>query len=172
MEIEWFKLRDLATQKFKSIPKTPGIYFMRWVKDGTPVSIPRLAGSDNRGILYVGSTVRLRRRIRDLWKGINGKIEAHTIGRSIIFCKVSEIISMDDYEISWEELETHGNAKGQEWTALKLYANQYKEPPPFNLMIYRKLFAVWGIFKWGESRWAYEPDEFVKSIIDPLEKNQ
>jgi len=74
--------------------------------------------------------------------------------------------------ISWEELETGEIAKGQEWVALKLYANQHKEPPPFNLMIYRKMFAVWGMFKWGESRWAYEPDEFVKSVIGPIEKRQ
>ena len=73
---------------------------------------------------------------------------------------------MDEYEISWEELETHGRAVGQEWAASKSYTDKHKEPPPLNLVIRREFFAVWGIAKWDKSRWAYEPDKFVKSVID------
>ena len=166
MEIKWHKLKDLNVDNFKNIPKNSGIYFVRWSKDGSPVSIPRLDGIDQKGILYIGSAKELRRRIRELWKGINGRVEDHTIGKTIIFCKVFEIISLDEYEISWEELKAHEDAVGQEWTAMASYAEKYREPPPLNLQLRRGMFTAWDIFKWDKSRWAYETDEFVKFVID------
>lgn len=166
MEIEWYKLKDLAVKKFNNIHNVPGVYFVRRSKNGKPISIPRLGGVDHKGILYIGSAKKLRRRVRELWKGINGQVEAHTIGKTIIFCKISEIVNLDEYEISWEELKTHENAVGQEWTAIKSYADKHKEPPPLNLAIRREFFGVWDIAKWDKSRWAYEPDRFVKAVID------
>lgn len=166
MEIKWYKLEELAVKNFKDIPNDPGIYFVRWSKNGKPVPILRLGGSDHKGLLYVGSAVNLRRRIRQLWRGINGQVGAHTIGKTIIFCKVFETIDPSEYEVAWEELKTGKDAIGQESAAMKSYADKYKEPPPLNLTIRREMFAVWGIFKWGKSRWAYEPDEFVRAVID------
>jgi hypothetical protein len=167
MEIKWYNLKDLAVKKFNDIPtNVSGIYFVRWSKNGQPLYITRLRGVDHKGILYVGSAKKLRRRIRELWKGINGQIEAHTIGKTIIFCKIFEIIDLDEYEISWEELKTHDDAIGQEWASIGLYAEKYKEPPPLNLMLRREMFRVWGLSKWGKSRWAYTPDGFVRAIIN------
>jgi predicted GIY-YIG superfamily endonuclease len=166
MEIKWYRLEDLAAKKFYNIPNNTGIYFIRWSRNGKPVPISRLRGLDDKGILYIGSAKKLRRRVQELWKGINGKVEAHTIGKTIIFCKIFEVIDLNKYEISWEELETHGNAVGQEWVAIKSYAEKFKEPPPLNLGIRREFFAIWGIAKFDKSRFAYETDEFVRSIIN------
>ena len=74
------------------------------------------------------------------------------------------MLGMDEYEITWEELEIHENAKGQEWKAMTLYAQKYKEPPPFNLQIRREMFLIVGIGRIGKSRIVYEPDEFVKLV--------
>jgi hypothetical protein len=166
MQIKWYSLVELAAKKFSAIPNNPGIYFIRWARSGKAVQIPRLRGMDDKGILYMGSAKKLRRRTRELWRGINGKVEDHTIGKTIIFCKISEVISGNEYEISWEELETREKAVGQEWAAIKSYADKFKEPPPLNLGIRREFFAIWGISKWDKSRWAYEPDEFVRSLIN------
>ena len=154
MEIKWYKLKDLTIKNFKEITKDSGIYFVRWSKNGKPVSISRLNGVDQKGILYIGSAKELRKRIRELWKGINGQVENHTIGKTIIFCKVSEIINLDDYEISWEELKTREEAMGQEWAAVKYYADKYKEPPPMNLGIRREYFGIFGIAKFGRSQFV------------------
>jgi len=132
--------------------------------ESSPIS--RLKGIDDKAILYIGSAKKLRRRTQELWRGINGKVEDHTIGKTIIFCRISEVINVHEYEISVEKLETHEKAVGQEWAAIKSYADKFKEPPPLNLGIRREFFASWGIAKWGKSRWAYEPDEFVRSIIN------
>jgi len=166
MEIKWYRLEDLASKKFYNTPNNPGIYFVRWSRNGKAVPISRLNGFDDKGILYIGSAKKLRRRVQELRKGIKGKVEAHTIGKTIIFCKIFEVVSLSEYEISWEELETHENAVGQEWAAIKSYADKFKEPPPLNLGIRRECFAVVGITKFGRSRFGYDPDEFVRSIIN------
>jgi hypothetical protein len=165
MEIKWHKLRDLAVKDFNDVHNVSGIYFVRWSKNGESTSIPRLRGVDHQGILYVGSAVKMRRRIRELWKGINGEAEAHTVGKTIIFCKVFEIISPNEYEIAWEELKTREDAIGQESASIGLYAERYKEPPPLNLQLRREMFATVGISKIGRSRLWYEPDEFARSIV-------
>ena len=128
MKVNWHKLKDLAAKNFKDIPTDPGIYFVRWPKNGKPISIPRLAGVDHKGILYIGSAAKLKKRIRELWKGINGQVESHTIGKTIIFCKIFEIVNLDEYEISWGQLETRETAEGQEWTAIELYVSNIERP--------------------------------------------
>lgn len=168
MDVKWYKLKELATENFDDIHNVPGIYFVRWSKNGNPEPVSRLKGIDKQGLLYTGRAKKLRMRVKQLWKGINRK-ERHTIGKTIIFCKVFELINLDEYEISWEELKTHEEAIGQEWTAIKLYADKYKEPPPLNLGIRREQFMIIGIGKVGKSRIGYDPDEFVKSIIDERE---
>lgn len=165
MKIKWYGLKELAVKKFNDIRNVHGVYFIRRSKNEKPVSIPRLGNVDHKGILYIGSAIKLRRRVRELWRGINGQVEDHTIGKTIIFCKISEIINLDEYEILWEELKTHSEAVGQEWAAIALYAEKYKEPPPLNLGIRREYFMVIGIAKIGKSRIGYEPDGFVRSVI-------
>jgi excinuclease UvrABC nuclease subunit len=102
IEIRWYKLKDLAVKKFNDIRNVSGVYFVRRSKNGKPISIPRLGGFDHKGILYIGSAKKLRRRVRELWKGINGQVEVHTIGKTIIFCNISEVVNLDEYEVSWE----------------------------------------------------------------------
>lgn len=164
MEKTWYKLANLATNKFKDVENVSGIYFVRWSRDGKPVAISRLGGVDQKGILYVGSAKNLKKRVKRLWRGINQQ-GRHTIGKTIIFCKVFELINLDEYEISWEEARSPEKAIGLEWTAIKLYADKYREPPPLNLQLRREMFIVLGIGKWGKSRFAYEEDKFVKAIL-------
>ena len=73
---------------------------------------------------------------------------------------------MDEYGVSWEQLETLEIAEGQEWTAIESYAVRYREAPPLNLMLRRHMFTKIGLWIIGRSRIGYEPDEFVKSIIN------
>lgn len=167
MEIQWNRLIDLPLKKFRDVPKLSGVYFVRWSRNGKPVSIPRLRGVDHKGILYIGQAKNLRRRLRELCRGIKrNDAEAHTISKTIIFCKVFEIIKFGEYEIAWEELGTHDDAIRQEWAAIRLYAKKYREPPPLNLSIRRKLYAIGGIVRTWTDRIASKPDEFVRLVIN------
>ena len=165
MIITWYKIKDLIDSENRNIPEDPGIYFVRRARNGYPVPIPRLGGQDNKGILYIGESKNIRRRIGQLINAIVNDGKKNTIYKTKIFCSISKLIKLEEYEITWEKLKTHEEAKGQEWAALKLYCDKYHEAPPLNLSLSRELFAIVGIARVGRSRVAYEADGFVKSII-------
>jgi len=41
-----------------------------------------------------------------------------------------------------------------------------ENPPPLNLEIRREYFIILGLGILGKSRLAYEPDEYVRSVIN------
>lgn len=171
MEVKWYKLEDLAAEDFMSIPKTPGIYFVRWSKNGKPVPIGRLGGFDSNGLVYVGVAYGrkgMKNRLQKLWEGITRKTGKHTIGMSIVFCKAFETIKPSEYEIAFEELKTRDDAIGQESASIGLYTGKYKEPPSLNLQTRREMFLTVGIGEIGKSRLWYEPDDFVRSVINSM----
>jgi hypothetical protein len=149
----WYRLKDLATQRFKTIPTDGGVYYLRWSKDDKPVCVARLQGLDHEGILYIGSAGDLKNRIRKLWRGINGQVNAHTISKTIIFCRINEIVSLEEYEIKWIKSAV-GEEVLNEWKAIHSYATKFKEPPPLNLGLRRKMFGIWDLGEWNKSRWT------------------
>ena len=153
MSEKWYKLKDLATKSFKTVPTNSGVYYLRRSKDDKPVYVARLQGLDNEGILYIGSARDLKNRIRKLWRAINGKVNAHTIGKTIKFCGVDEIISLEDYEIKWTK-SANGKEIFDEWKAINSYAMKFKEPPPLNLGLRREMFGLWGLGVWDKSKWT------------------
>ena len=170
MGIDWQNLQDLASNKFLGIENKPGIYFIRWKKYETPVTINRLCGSDSNGLLYVGESKDLRRRVQRVWQGIESIHKTtsktqNTLRNTIMFCKLHEEINSNEYEIAWQHLSTKIEAQVQEAAALKLYAEKYKEPPPLNLNLCREKYAIWGLTYFNQSTWTAKPNEFVKSII-------
>jgi len=64
MKITWHKIKDLTDEEIKKIPKNLGIYFVRWSKNGCSVPINRITGIDRKGILYIGRSKNIRRRIK------------------------------------------------------------------------------------------------------------
>ncbi|MCJ7614055.1 hypothetical protein MUO71_04760 [Candidatus Bathyarchaeota archaeon] len=170
MKSIWKNLLELADKGYPQIDRKPGIYFLRWVKGGEPVTINRLVESDSNGLLYIGGTKDLRRRFQRIWRGINieNKTKSkniHTLRKTIFFCKIHEVINLEEYEIAWQELATKIEVESQEAAALKLYTEKFKEPPPLNLKLCREKYAICGLGNWGDSKWLIEPNEFVKSII-------
>jgi predicted GIY-YIG superfamily endonuclease len=160
--VTWHRLEDLAAKNFQEVPNGPGIYFVRWSKGGEAIPINRLSGCDNNGILYIGSAKNLRRRVKQLWKGVNGDVRGHTIGKTIKFCTVSEVIKPSKLEASWEVLESYTSAKAQEVSAIYTYSRKYKEPPPLNLEIGRERCMILGLGKLGRSLLTPESDEYVR----------
>jgi hypothetical protein len=165
----WENLQSLASSKFPSVENNPGIYFIRWKKFENPVSINRLGGSDDAGLLYIGESKNLRRRFQRLWRGIT-KDESksknfYTLRKALIFCKLHQEIQSDEYEIVWQHLSTKLEAQMQQAVALKLYAEKYKEPPPLNLKVCKQKYLSWGINPSDYSRWNGKPNQFVKTII-------
>jgi hypothetical protein len=166
----WENLQSLAFNKFPNVENNPGIYFIRWKKFENPVTINRLGGSDDAGLLYIGESKDLRRRFQRLWRGIKKVDEPkntafYTLRKSLIFCKLHQEIKSDEYEIAWQHVSTKLEAQVQQAVALKLYTEKYKEPPPLNLKVCEQKYLKWGINPSDYSRWNGKANDFVKSII-------
>jgi hypothetical protein len=165
MKPTWRNIADLANNRFSEIPRDDsGIYVVRWSKERKPTPIQRLGGKDENGILYIGSAKKLRRRIRTLWNGINGRGK-HTMGQTITFCKLREIIRPDEFEVTWESVKDHDIALGQEWAAIVDYSQRFREPPPLNLNLSRTKYGLADLAEVGKSKFAYESDEFVLALL-------
>lgn len=171
MKIIWKNLKQLASENFTNVQRIPGIYFLRWTKNGNPVKINRLTESDNKGLLYIGESKDLKSRFKRIWNGINLESKSKnknidSLRKTIFFCKIHEVIKIDEYEITWQQLNTKIEAESQEAAALKLYTKKFKEPPPMNLQFCREKYAIWGLGKWDDSKWLVEPNDFVKLVIE------
>ncbi len=170
MEINWVNLQNLAFNKFFGVDEVPGIYFLRWKKFGNPVLIKRFGASDSMGLLYIGESKNLRRRLQRLWKGIE-KVEepevkrVDTLRKAILFCNLHNEIGSDEYEIVWQSLSTKLQAQIQQAVALQLYTDKFKEPPPLNLKVCRTTYLKWGINPSDYEKWSGKANEFVKTIL-------
>ena len=103
MKIRWYNLKDLAAKNFKDIPTGPGIYFVRWSKNGKPVVIPRLGGIDWKGILYIGSAKNLREReFKKFGEGLTERLER------ILSAKLSSSARFMKLLV-WMSMEFHGS---------------------------------------------------------------
>ena len=170
MKIIWKYLKDLASKDFLNVERKPGIYFLRWIKNGNPVRINRFAEPDYNGLLYIGKSNDLKSRFKRIWNGINLEKKSNhknipTLRKTIFFCKIHEVIKIDEYQITWQKLSTKIESESQEAAALKLYAEKFKEPPPLNLKLCREKYAIWGLGNWDDAKWLVEPNDFVKSVI-------
>jgi len=168
----WVNFDNLAFRNFLGVSEGPGIYFLRWKKYGNPVVIKRLGGSDGLGLLYVGESKNLKRRLQRLWKGIENvkDVEADvrrvdTLRKAILFCNLHNEIGSDEYEVAWQGLETKLEAQIQQAVALQLYTLKFKEPPPLNLKVCGSTYLKWGIYPADYENWSGKANNFVRSIL-------
>jgi hypothetical protein len=166
--MNWWRLETTLLEK---VPPKPGVYIIRWIKDGKPTKIGRLKGIDPQGILYIGSTKNLKRRISTLIKSLenknikHGRIN-HTMVKSYIFFSLSNIIKISELEITWIELDNTEEAQAQELSALKYYGDKFGELPPLNLKASREMIPTVGLAKVGKARVIKKPDYRIIAIID------
>ena len=170
MGLDWENLQALARYKFHGVKKEPGVYFIRWKKYDTPITINRLGGSDSNGLLYIGESKNLRKMFQRLWRGISKVNDTksktiHTLRTSLVFCRLHNEIKLDEYEIIWQHLPTKLEAQIQEAEAIKLYTEKFKEPPPLNLKVCGQKYLNWGIDYSDPTLWTGKSNEFVKSVI-------
>lgn len=93
-------------------PEKPGVYVVRWVRGGEPVKVPRLLGVDEKGVLYVGSTGNLRKRLRRLVRGLRKPgPKIHSAALSYYFFALHKHIEMSELEVAWVEFGSKDEAR-------------------------------------------------------------
>jgi len=69
----WSDWLPLQTEDFGGVPKSSGIYEIRWAIEGNPQPIRRAKGVDENGLLYIGKAKFLRLRIAAFWRYIKSE---------------------------------------------------------------------------------------------------
>ena len=176
-------LEKLASSRFISVPEGHGIYAVFWARNGEFVPIPRILGTDERGILYIGTTRGgkkrgrskekgrgLRERLRDLWISVQSAYDPgkrsfpHTFGKSLVYTGLYKVINVKELEIYFKELNK-GEADYYEKLMLSEYTRKYGELPPLNLQVGREYFLTLGLGKLGRSRLRGELEAELRSVL-------
>ncbi len=117
----------------KDIPTASGIYTVRFWKDGHFVPIGRAAGTDNGGIIYIGKSQNLQKRIWlfrrvvfDVSKIIKGHVAANR------YVRIARINNTFPPQNLWIEWDLEADCKTAEADRLMAYLNKYAELPPLN----------------------------------------
>lgn len=107
-----------------------GLYQIRMVDEqNNPIPIPRVAGVDTEGIIYMGKSVRLRARIEDFSRGNHS-------GGGMYFLIYRRLMKYEPYRghsLQFRVMTcTEADAKTKEANMLRRYFRRFCELPPFN----------------------------------------
>jgi len=148
--MEYFKISDQDFwQKIDdAYQKSGGIYKLRCIEKDGYLSVNRLGGGDEEGILYIGCAAVLSYRLASVRKAvcaafsIDGYIDsnAHPVGAHFYrfpFLKVRLpynrlCVTLEPAEVTKDNPDAHFRAEND---ALAAYCSQFGELPPFNLKL-------------------------------------
>jgi excinuclease UvrABC nuclease subunit len=114
----------------------PGVYkLIAFDKKGNIIPINRFIGTDQNGILYIGKSKNLLKRMTKLRRGIINPEEekGHIAIRRIKSIKnILNYIDITSLRISIDYIEFPESAKEFEKTLLNKYTEEFGERPPLN----------------------------------------
>ena len=120
---DWTKLDNL-----RDIPKEPGAYII-----ATEKKINRIIGKDNDGILSIGETDNLFKRIQMFLSCAEGKRHrGHNAGWRYYKLDLKKEFPIISLYICWKSVSSKKEAHHLEGEELKKYANKHYELPPLN----------------------------------------
>ena len=124
---------------FPSAPSTPGAYV---VAADTPIN--RAVGSDEYGILTIGESDDLRRRMTSFAScALSYGTEGHMAGWRFSFLRFERYFPFAKLRIRWRATETKEKANELEGKMLLAYLSKHLELPPLNYQF------NWSLFKGG-----------------------
>jgi len=127
----------LLSEKLDKAPNADkaGVYVIHWIASNKKgLTICRVAGKDEEGVLYIGKTEKqtLFERVCDFKKAVleNYKSEGHSGGRSYNASKaLKAMIKPEDMGV---ELFPSSDPEKAETRCLAAYRDKYGELPPLN----------------------------------------
>lgn len=142
------RISDFDSISFRKVPDRPGVYVIRAVRrTGRPIHLRRLNGTDVGGILCIGMSKDVRRRIRDFVRDVRRPgldVPSHSEGwnfrryfrdnqkRGIIK------LTQENLEATWKVTGTNRYAQNLETQLLQAYVMKYQDKPPLNISIKRE----------------------------------
>ncbi len=132
--MNWSEWKDIEK---KSDYKECGIYKIRLSDlNKKPIEIHRFLNNDREGILLIGRTTNIDRRIGYFYGAMKGKRYAHLEGkrlhRIIIDTCFPKKFKVCKIQYSFKQLQTEDMTKIEEKQLMNLYFCKYGEVPPLN----------------------------------------
>jgi hypothetical protein len=127
----WTKWKSFGEEELRDIPKKPGVYEFRCVgKNGKPVSIPRLVRKDKEGIVYIGQSNDLHKRITGFWVTIQEEdFTRHAAGWTYVSMNFYPIFPPDRLRFRYKVAK---NPSAVERGLLLPYLRKFMALPPLN----------------------------------------
>ena len=130
----------------RNLKKSFGVYYIIALnKKGGPKTIPRCAGLDKKGILYIGKggnsgNSSLYTRLQAFWGTTKKKKKknsgSHTAGNNYRSCNAQDKFPREQLGVCWKRLRkqnlTDNDLKKEEKKHINAYVNEFKELPPLN----------------------------------------
>ena len=146
------RLRPSGSVRFEAfdanrIHAAPGVYIIRYRDNGRPKSFTRLNGIDRDGILSIGKSVNLRRRIREFFQDIqlrDLRIHYHSEGWTwrAYFRDNSNPralrLPIENMEAIWKVVSSKRSADSLETNLIREYVLRFQDKPPLNIEIKRQ----------------------------------
>jgi hypothetical protein len=132
---------------YKRLPKEPGVYILTYVENGEPKAFARLNGIDDEGILLIGKTVNLRRRVREFYKdilseGLEEKYHSEGWNFRAYFRdnKNPHAIKLkaESIRVHWTPMKSEKEAYRFETQLIQDYVTKFQDKPPLNISIKRQ----------------------------------
>lgn len=133
---EWSMWRDINDSG--GFGKCCGVYKLRLTNQaGYPSAIGRFFGVDQDGLLAIGESVNLARRIKEFRNGYAGKrFLRHSVGDRLFLIRICQYTSLKlsniRVQVAVMKLENKAVVQAVEEKLLKKYFKEFGELPPLN----------------------------------------
>ncbi len=131
MKTSWSNWSLFRVEELSTIPKREGVYQFRCIDTkGDPMVISRSKNRDSDGIIYIGSSVNLRTRLRGFWR----TIQMHDRSRHAAawtYCSFSYSSLFPAKRLQFRYKVTP-NPTSSEFNLLLAYRKKFMDLPPLN----------------------------------------
>ena len=123
----------LSAQPWPGVDSTPGVYRVRiFNTDGKPSPIRRALGVDTDGILDIGESNNLRKRLREFWGCARGKYYPHSAGIEYRKWKLDQHWPLEQLHFDFIHVREKADAEKLELRMIDNYRKQFYDRPPLN----------------------------------------
>jgi hypothetical protein len=139
LPVKWTQWVSIVKFDHQNTPKKTGVYELRYASKGKAIPLARVFGTDQRGLLYVGSTHRrtLRKRLKEFKEAVAENRHARCTARKTYWdYKFYDAFPCEKLELRYAPCK---DAEGEETKILQEYLMKFKDKPPMNFTFSRRL---------------------------------
>lgn len=131
MNPKWSKWRRFDEKSIVTIPRKPGVYQFRCLSDkGLPLAIPRLSKIDSKGIIYIGESGDLRKRLLDFRATLKDRKKSrHAAGWT--YCSFNYFPIFPPRRLQFRH-KVLRNPIAEEFELIMSYRKTFMDLPPLN----------------------------------------